>query len=258
MADAFKVLVIGDTCEDEYVYGSVSRVSPEAPVPVLKYDYVEKTRGMAANVNQNLRSFGIVTDLLTHKESIVKTRFIDKESGYQLMRMDEEVEVTPISASQLRSSFIHFGGFDAMIISDYGKGFVPQDRMLELIDTFQGPIFIDTKKTEIWHKDNVFWKINRREYDLLDKTHDLFPLDSHLIVTQGSNGVRWSGITFPSEKVKVYDVTGAGDTFLAALVAKFMETKDMQQSIDYANRAAAIAVQHPGVYTLTRKDIERL
>ena len=53
-------------------------------------------------------------------------------------------------------------------------------------------------------------------------------------------------------------MTGAGDTFLAALVAKHLPTKDLQKSIDYANRAAAISVQHPGVYTLTKKDIDQL
>ena len=146
MSDAWKVIVIGDTCDDEYVYGTVDRISPEAPVSVLKYTRSEKTKGMAANVNNNLRSLGVATDLLTQKESIVKTRFIDENSGYQLMRMDEEVEVTPISAAQLKSSFIHFGGFDAMVISDYGKGFVPEDRMMEIMNSFNGPIFVEQGK----------------------------------------------------------------------------------------------------------------
>ena len=56
---------------------------------------------MAPNVNNNLRSFGIATDLLTHKENIIKTRFIDENSGYQLMRMDEDKEVSPITAHNL-------------------------------------------------------------------------------------------------------------------------------------------------------------
>ena len=84
MSDTFKAIVLGDTCDDEYVYGTVDRLSPEAPVPVLKYSRSEKTKGMAANVNNNLRSFGVATDLLTHKENIIKTRFIDENSGYQL------------------------------------------------------------------------------------------------------------------------------------------------------------------------------
>lgn len=258
MSDAWKVIVIGDTCDDEYVYGTVDRISPEAPVSVLKYTRSEKTKGMAANVNNNLRSLGVATDLLTQKESIVKTRFIDENSGYQLMRMDEEVEVTPISAAQLKSSFIHFGGFDAMVISDYGKGFVPEDRMMEIMNSFNGPIFVDTKKRKLFHKANVYYKINKKEYDLLERHEDM-PHDTHMIVTMGAAGVKWAGITFPLEqKVKVYDVTGAGDTFLAALVAKHLPTKDLQKSIDYANRAAAISVQHPGVYTLTKKDIDQL
>ena len=54
---------------------------------------------MRANVNNNLRSFGIATDLLTHSPNIIKTRFIDENSGYQLMRMDEDKEVSPIIKS---------------------------------------------------------------------------------------------------------------------------------------------------------------
>ena len=258
MSDTFKAIVLGDTCDDEYVYGTVDRLSPEAPVPVLKYTRSEKTKGMAANVNNNLRSFGVATDLLTHKENIIKTRFIDENSGYQLMRMDEDKEVSPITAAQLRSSFIHFGGFDVMVISDYGKGFLPEDRMKEIIESFNGPIFVDTKKRKLYHKDNVFYKINKKEYDLLEKHEDM-PHDTHMIVTMGSAGAKWAGITFMLEsQVKVYDVTGAGDTFLAALVKRHLETKDLQVSIDYANRAAAMSVQHPGVYTLTQNDIGQL
>ena len=79
-----------------------------------------------------------------------------------------------------------------------------------------------------------------------------------MIVTLGSNGVDWNGIRYLPQKVNVFDVCGAGDTFLSALVWEFMKHKDMQKSIDIANRAAAISVQHPGTYHLTEKEIESL
>ena len=89
-----------------------------------------------------------------------------------------------------------------------------------------------------------------------DKDH--LPNDSHLIVTLGSDGALWSGMKFLPQVVKVFDVCGAGDTFMAALVYEFLKTKNMQKSIDLANRAAAISVTHPGAYYLNQKDIESL
>jgi len=253
--DKFSVLVIGDSCEDEYVYGSVTRISPEAPVPVFKYEYAEKSLGMASNVNQNLKSFGLLTNIITQKEKIVKTRFVDKNSGQQLMRMDEEGVSSFCTAAQVRIAFIH-GSYDALVISDYDKGFLGESELEALCNTFEGPIFVDTKKKKLFDKENVFFKINSREFELLDKDH--IPSASNLIVTYGGNGVKWQGIHFPSEKVNVYDVVGAGDTFLAALVYQYLNTSDMEKSIDFANRAAAIAVQHPGTYTLTQDDINLL
>lgn len=253
--DKFSVLVIGDSCEDEFVYGTVERMSPEVPVPVLKYEYAEKSMGMAANVNENLKSFGLMTNLITQKEKIVKTRFIDKNSGYQLMRMDEEQTSSFCTASQVRIAFIH-GSYDALVISDYDKGFLGESELEALCNTFEGPVFVDTKKKKLLHRDNVFYKINEKEFNQLDPEY--IPPVTNLIVTYGGNGVKWQGIHFPSEKVNVYDVVGAGDTFLAALVYNYLNSLDMEKSIDFANRAAAIAVQHPGTYKLTQDDIDLL
>ena len=90
----------------------------------------------------------------------------------------------------------------------------------------------------------------------MDKDH--LPNDTHLIVTLGSRGVMWNGLQFQPQLVKVFDVCGAGDTFLAALVYEFLKTSNMQKSIDLANRAAAISVTHPGAYYLNKQDIESL
>jgi len=251
----FSVLVIGDSCEDEYVYGSVTRISPEAPVPVLKYEYLEKSLGMAANVNENLKSFGMQTNLVTQKEKIVKRRFIDRQTGQQLMRMDEENVSTFCSAAQIRIAFIH-GNYDVLVISDYDKGFLGYSELEDLCQSFDGPVFVDTKKKRLIKKENVFFKINLKEYEKLDK--DCLPDPTNLIVTLGANGVKWNGIDFASEKVPVYDVVGAGDTFLAALVYHYMITSTMKESIEFANKAAALAVQHPGTYKLTENDINLL
>tara|TARA_B100000902_G_scaffold44867_1_gene52468 strand:- start:20375 stop:21151 length:777 start_codon:yes stop_codon:yes gene_type:complete len=249
------ILVIGDSCDDEYIYGDCSRLNPEGPIPVLDKTSTEVTPGMASNVNDNLRSFGVRTNLITQKETIKKTRFVDRKSNYQLLRVDTTPEVTPLSAPQVRMAFMH-SKYDALVISDYDKGFLT-DQALRIICTyFKGPIFIDTKKTKLFQQPNVFFKINKKEYDLLDR--EFMPHDTNLIVTLGSNGCRWRGINFTPRKVNVFDVCGAGDTFLSALVVEFIRTKDMQNSINFANMAASISVENSGTYKLTRDDIMRI
>ena len=64
----FKVLLIGDSCEDEYIYGSCNRISPEAPVPVMNFSRLETKSGMAGNVCLNLQSFEMDITFLTNSE----------------------------------------------------------------------------------------------------------------------------------------------------------------------------------------------
>ena len=249
------VIVIGDKCTDKYVFGKTTRLSPEQPVPVLDQTKIEERPGMAGNTELNLKAFGINTLLLSQREPITKTRFVDTNSGYQLMRLDETPQVSRIANAELKMAMMHMNP-DAIVISDYDKGYINDDDLWHLCHNFNRPVFVDTKKRRLFHKDNVFWKINKKEYDLLDKDH--LPNDTHLIVTLGSRGVKWSGFTFQPQVVKVFDVCGAGDTFLAALVYEFLKTSNMQKSIDLANRAAAISVTHPGAYYLNQDDIETL
>ena len=249
------VIVIGDKCTDKYVFGETTRLSPEQPVPVLDQTRIEERPGMAANTELNLKAFGINTVLLSQREQITKTRFIDTNSGYQLMRLDETPQVSRIANAEVKMAMMHMNP-DAIVISDYDKGYINDDDLWHLCHNFNRPVFVDTKKRRLFHKDNVFWKINKKEYDLLDKDH--LPNASHLIVTLGSAGAMWSGMKFLPQVVKVFDVCGAGDTFMAALVYEFLKTKNMQKSIDLANRAAAISVTHPGAYYLNKNDIESL
>jgi len=114
-----KVLLIGDSCTDKYVYGNAIRLSPEAPVPVLDYVRSISTEGMAWNVFNNLNAFGVEVDMITNEETITKTRYIDKKSNQQIIRVDEQPEI-----EALEFDFTDDGGsdYDALIISDYDKG----------------------------------------------------------------------------------------------------------------------------------------
>jgi|TARA_B100001094_G_scaffold157423_1_gene152419 D-beta-D-heptose 7-phosphate kinase/D-beta-D-heptose 1-phosphate adenosyltransferase len=246
------VIVIGDKCTDKYVFGKTTRLSPEQPVPVLDQTRIEERPGMAANTELNLKAFGVNTVLLSQREQITKTRFIDTTSGYQFLRLDETPKVGRIANAELKMAMLHMDP-DAIVISDYDKGYLNEDDLWNLCHNFNRPVFVDTKKRRLFHKDNVFWKINKKEYNDLDKDH--LPNDTHLIVTLGNDGALWAGLKFLPQVVKVFDVCGAGDTFMAALVYEFLRTKDIRKSIDLANRAAAISVTHPGAYYLTGNDI---
>ncbi|MHA2402399.1 MAG: bifunctional heptose 7-phosphate kinase/heptose 1-phosphate adenyltransferase [Candidatus Kariarchaeaceae archaeon] len=242
----FKVLLIGDSCVDRYLYGTCDRINPEAPVPILKYTKEEQTDGMAWNVRNNLRAFGLDVTTITQEENILKTRFIDERYSQQLLRVDTESEIKPLGYDLPQEKF------DTLVISDYDKGFVTSKRLFELVEWFDGPIFIDSKKTCL-PIDHAFIKINNYEYEKLEqKDHP------NLIITQGSKGALYRGTTYPGEKVSTYDVCGAGDTFLSALVYFYLLYGRIEDAIPYANKAASIAVSNFGTYVLNREDIDEI
>jgi bifunctional ADP-heptose synthase (sugar kinase/adenylyltransferase) len=244
----FKVLLIGDSCEDEYIYGRCERISPEAPVPVMNFSKIEKRAGMAENVFYNLKSFGLNVGFLTNSEKIIKTRFIDEKSNQQILRVDKENKISPLSED------IDFNFFDAIAISDYNKGFLTKDKLFEIVESTNIPIFIDSKKTHLPNKKNCFIKINDLEYNNLKE--DCNP--KNLIITKGSKGCLYKDKLYEAEKVNVYDVVGAGDTFLSALVYGYLKFNSIEDAIILANKAAAIAVQNPGTYVLTKEDVKNL
>ena len=243
-----KVLLLGDSCEDEYIYGRCTRLSPEAPVPILDYAKLQTKSGMAGNVCLNLQSFGLDITFLTNPEKIVKTRFIDEKSNQQILRVDNEERVKPLLVPVATNSF------DAVVISDYNKGYLSTEKIFEIVDSASCPVFIDSKKTVLPNKENCFVKINDVEYEKLQ--HDCY-IDN-LIVTKGSEGCTYKQTLYPAEKVNVYDVVGAGDTFLSALVYGYITTNNIDESLMMGNRAAAIAVQQPGTYILTEEDVQKI
>ena len=240
-----KVLVIGDSCEDRFVYGDAKRLSPEAPVPILESQRTETSKGMAWNVFNNLLAFGIETHMLTNAEQIVKTRYIDEKSNYQILRVDDEPEIKPLE------EVVSNDNYDALVISDYDKGFIKQEKLFEICSTFVGPIFVDTKKNNI--PENAYVKINESEFE---KVTHYDP--NNLIITKGGKGAEYQGNLYPAEKVNVYDVVGAGDTFLSALVYGYITTNNIDESLMLGNRAAGIAVQQPGTYILTEEDVQKI
>ena len=243
-----KVLLIGDSCEDRYFYGDVKRLNPEAPVPILEYKRGVTSKGMVWNVRENLLSFGVEVYISTHQEKIIKTRYIDEKSNQQILRSDEEPDITPLPyefPDEWKSAY------DALVISDYDKGFITQPKLFELSNWFEGPVFIDTKKICI--PGNAFIKVNESEFKKI--THFI---PDNMIITKGGEGTEYQGKLYPAEKVNVFDVVGAGDTFLAALTYGYLKYGTIEKAIPLANKAAAVAVSNRGTYVLTEEDINEI
>ena len=238
----FKVLLIGDSCINEYVYGICERLNPEAPVPILRETRVETQKGMAWNVRENLMSFGMEVYILTQEEQIVKRRFIDERYNQQILRVDVEEDSKPLDYDLPQEYF------DALVISDYDKGFITSSRIFDLAEKFDGPVFIDSKKRHL-PVEHAFIKINEEEYSKLSYKSE------NLIVTRGSKGADYQGKNYPAVGVSVFDVCGAGDTFLSALVYFYLLYGKIDKAIPYANKAAAIAVTHFGTYILSKEDV---
>lgn len=247
-----KVLLIGELCNDEYVYCNVNRVSPEAPVPVADIKWINKMDGMAGNVANNLRAFGVDIDRHHNspKQGIRKVRYVDVKSGQHLLRVDTtHPNITPF---EVTSVSYKLDQYDVIVISDYNKGFVTYEVVQQLRQLFKGPILIDSKKDDLGQFEGCIVKINEDEYNKAKS------LPRSVIVTLGSKGAMYNDQVYSSPSVKMFDVCGAGDTFLAGLTYKILQGEPIGPCIEYANKCAGIAVQHRGTYTLRKKDIESL
>jgi len=242
----FKILLIGDDCVDTYRFGKVTRISPEAPVPIFEGQYVITKDGMAGNVKNNLENLGCVVDYL-HGDTSRKERLIDERSKQHILRIDNDKQSVPIlvDCEMVKN-------YDAVIISDYNKGTVTYELVKQLRLDFPGPIFVDTKKSDLAQFEGCFVKVNKTERNKATSV----PSSQWLIVTYGGDGAVWDGWVFSAEIVgDVTDVTGAGDTFVAALAYKYLESKKVTDAIKFANKAAALTVQHVGVYAPRLEEI---
>ena len=243
-----KILVIGEKCIDEFIYGTCTRLNPEAPTPV----FIEKRRvenqGMAGNVAENLFSLGGIEISRVHqKNPIRKTRFVDETSNYILLRVDSEKDVDRIKIDSLLTGQILSA--DLVVVSDYDKGFLhPED--LRVIGEIARASVIDTKKPLRFHwaEHFDFIKMNNKEWD--NPAHDphaKMVMAPKTIVTQGKHGAILNGISYKGIEVEVMDVAGAGDSFLAGFAHKWLKTDEIQPSIEFANEVAAHVVKRRGV-----------
>ena len=321
------ILVIGDVILDQYIRGSVSRISPEAPVPVVLQEEAFFTPGGAANVAQNLTSLGAAVTLLgrigddgegeqlkkelkkrriatrglfVHEEmpTITKTRVIAQHQ--QVVRIDKERvdarEDAPVNQKIFHFIQRHLSDFDAVIISDYGKGLITP-KLIELTRSAalnsNRILTVDPKvehfrlykevtaitpnlkeaenavrniKLTVPPEDrfNIF-KDRLKDDDDVDAAGkellNYLRLDS-LLITLGERGMRLfekgrRPFSIKTKAKEVYDVSGAGDTVISVFTLCLACGATKREAADIANFAAGVVVGKMGAVAITRDELMR-
>lgn len=247
-----KFLVIGDTCSDRFCYGRSDRLCPEAPAPVFVPEGGTENLGMSTNVYKNIVAIdekinkNLPTrheiNLCTNKTAGHKTRYIDKASNQMLLRIDTD------SYDVCRKLPSNIEEYDAVVVSDYNKGFLSDKNLLEIAQRARLS-FLDTKKqcNSLWSRKFTFIKINEKEYEENGWEQSL----ENLIITKAGRGCSHGNKNYRLKKpFEVRDVSGAGDTFLAAFSYSFATTNNVDDSILYAQDCCQKVISKKGVVTI--------
>jgi bifunctional ADP-heptose synthase (sugar kinase/adenylyltransferase) len=239
------ILVIGESSRDVFVYCDALRLCPDVPVPVLNIKDQSENPGMAKNVHRNIQSLIKDCQILTNSNwyNVTKTRYVHENSNHMFFRVDTVHEISRIDMSKIDYDY------EIIVISDYDKGFLKKEDIEEICSKHSN-VFIDTKKIlGSWADKARFIKINDFEYKNSEK-YITDNLANKIIHTMGSEGCEYMGVNYSVDKVEVKDVSGAGDTFMAGLVVKYFETKNIEESIKFANKCASKVVRQKGVTVL--------
>ena len=249
-----RILIVGDAMVDRYHFGTATRVSPEAPIPVVRITSHETFNGGAANVFTNLVTLGAEVRLRAGEPTPIKNRLMVGTT--QVARWDEEDKVHPIPLEALETP-----GWEpeAIVVSDYGKGSVNQD-VINWINAQRVPMYVDTKRDPMdfyiggTYPQKFF--PNLQEYGKYKESYD--SLD-YVILKRSAEGIQDLAYgkcraEFPAYARNVVSVCGAGDTTLAVYV--YFESLGDPSALFKASIAAAVVVEKPGTATATVAEIE--
>jgi D-beta-D-heptose 7-phosphate kinase/D-beta-D-heptose 1-phosphate adenosyltransferase len=301
------VVVLGDVMLDEFVWGDVTRISPEAPVPVVDVRRESVHLGGAGNVLANLVALGargsvvgvvgndgpgqrlqaelrelgaqdgcLVVD--DSRRSTTKTRII--AHSQLVVRADREsrVPVTPAIEDQIISCLKEaLKRADAFVVSDYDKGVVTPRVLREILPIAyeQVPVLIDPKLRNFdSYRPATLVTPNHLEALRMSNTEDHSDDGSHaaariireklgcdaVLITRGDRGMmlleaNGKPVYVETAAREVYDVTGAGDTVIAALAGALACGTTMLEAASFANRAAGIVVGKVGTATATAEEL---
>jgi D-beta-D-heptose 7-phosphate kinase/D-beta-D-heptose 1-phosphate adenosyltransferase len=245
-----KILVIGESCIDNFIYGKSERLSPEAPVPVFIPCEQVTNYGMAHNVYNNLlkMTHSNHVEVFISNQFATKTRYVEKKSNHCFLRVD--IGDDKYERIILKNCLKQIKLANCIIISDYNKGFLFASDICKIRElNKKAVIFLDTKKLltpEIYNAVDYI-KLNESEHI----KNEAFLNGNKVIVTLGERGAMHKGKIFPiKNSLKTIDVSGAGDTFIAGLAYKFMQNFNINLAIKYANECAIKVVSKRGVTTI--------
>lgn len=259
-----RILVIGEKFVDKYFVGTATRLSPEAPIPVVAVKEVIQFDGGAANVAKNLEALGVPQYMYNPGTvsgyETVKNRLMVGE--HQLARWDEHDTVTPIQFMKAED----FKGVDAVIISDYGKGGFTGHSIRHIHDVMAGQVkyvFVDTKQEpdhfSFYPRDTFFFP-NMKEYrqheDQYSSTKNVVRTESEAGMTHIQYGVaKWHLDTKAKE---IVSVCGAGDTAIAAFAYEYCKTQDVVKSMRFATKACAVVCAKPYTAVASHEEINKI
>lgn len=251
------ILLVGDAMLDVYFIGESVRISPEAPVPVVKVREVLSFEGGAGNVRANLLALGakVKTNHWPVGPTItcpVKNRLI--ADGQQVARWDlrdicEPVESVWTSKDQ---------PFDAVVISDYGKGSITP-KTISLLADLDLPTFVDTKRSPREFEEiptRTFFP-NLKEYQ--EHLRD-YALQPEVVLKRGAEGMEYhqhGKVQYRTSSLarKVVSVTGAGDTVVASFAYQYCKTGCQVSAFYFSNAAAAVVVGKPHTAVATENEV---
>ena len=250
-----KVLVIGDRINDKYIYGTSTRISPEAPVPVVTYKEEKTTAGGAMLVWGNLKNLGVDVDFFdTQQPASVKTRIIC--DGHYITRIDDDkIADGDAVYEQIKSQ--DFSKYNIVVLSDYNKGTLRRSKdIIDHINKFDCKIIVDPKKEAHNYYGAWLVKPNASEF----YKHHFNNWQGNIITTNAGGNVTATiddkCYDIPVQSVEVSDVTGAGDCFLAAFVYALTREYDHKKCLEMAINASTESVKHQGTYVLDKQDVE--
>ena len=285
------ILIVGDIMLDTYFKGEVTRINVEAPVPIVKVEQEFHSLGGAGNVASNVVSLGgkatlfsfigrdhqaeILRKLLDEnkienflqedEKTIQKIRIIG--NNQQLARMDFEKIYDKIFRDEIKFKLKKIAKeADLIIISDYNKGAITPD-LINFLSDYKRKIIVDPKpKNKSLYKNVLLIKTNEKE--IFEMTY-LYNLDSagkklkeelqtNVLVTRGKDGMALFSekiINIPTYAKEVFDVTGAGDTTIAALALSIASGASLNEAAIIANHAAGIKVKKAGTYAVNLSEL---
>lgn len=305
-----RVLVAGDLMLDRYWSGEVDRISPEAPVPIVRRISSHAVPGGAANTACNVAALGarvILFGVAGQDEAGAELRALLSRQGIdcahiaiaaprpttvklrilahdqQIVRIDDEDTTTidsGLAEQVVRRTTRIVPRVDAVLISDYAKGFAAPRVVTGIIHAAQRygkPVVVDPKGSDLErYRGATVIKPNRNELALLTglptrhhvetmaAARQLLRLaaPSAIVVTEGKEGMtllcpQSPEEHFPSFAREVYDVTGAGDTALAALAVALAAGTKLSDAVWLANLAAGLAVGESGTAAISREKLAK-